>query len=252
MTKGITVTGMTSAYDSEIIWIERTDKELDPPATNPTAPTETVTLPVSDPTESTPAETQPCVYFTMGDAEQDNEVNIRDATAIQKHIANLETLSENALLCADADQNNNINIKDATAIQKHIAGIPTGYPIGEKICTLPEVTRPVTQPTDPPETEAPAEQTTVTDYKTYVYMKNAAGWSDVYCYYWSDSEGEAHPWYGVRMEHFKDNIYRYEVPQKYQNIIFNNGQGTQTADLKVSYSSIFSNSTNQWEPFITG
>ena len=66
-----------------------------------------------------------------GDADGDRQVNIKDATAIQKHIANLETLTEEGCILADVDGSEDVNIKDATAIQKFIAGIGTGYPIGK-------------------------------------------------------------------------------------------------------------------------
>ena len=69
----------------------------------------------------------------MGDVNLDGSVNIKDATAIQKHIANLITLDEKGYDVADVDGSGSVNIKDATAIQKHIAGIETGYPIGETV-----------------------------------------------------------------------------------------------------------------------
>ncbi|MBQ4105167.1 MAG: dockerin type I repeat-containing protein [Clostridia bacterium] len=76
---------------------------------------------------------KPDVKGILGDANEDGTVNIKDATAIQKHIANLITLSEKGLKLADADGNTNVNIKDATAIQKHIAGMDTGFDIGKEI-----------------------------------------------------------------------------------------------------------------------
>ena len=69
----------------------------------------------------------------MGDVNLDQKVNIKDATMIQKAIADLIELTEVSELLADADLNTMVNIKDATAIQKHIAGIETGFPIGEPI-----------------------------------------------------------------------------------------------------------------------
>ena len=75
--------------------------------------------------------TNPVVLGLLGDANEDGKVNIKDATLIQKSIANLTTLTETGEALADADLNTKINIKDATAIQKHIAGIETGYPIGK-------------------------------------------------------------------------------------------------------------------------
>lgn len=68
-------------------------------------------------------------YF--GDSDGDRVITIKDATAIQKHIAESVTLFGSALLFADADEDEVITIKDATVIQKYIAGIDTGYPVGE-------------------------------------------------------------------------------------------------------------------------
>lgn len=69
----------------------------------------------------------------IGDANIDEEINIKDATLIQKSLALLEELSSTGETLADVDNDYKITIKDATAIQKHIAGMDTGYPIGEYI-----------------------------------------------------------------------------------------------------------------------
>ncbi|MBQ8001201.1 MAG: CHAP domain-containing protein [Ruminococcus sp.] len=66
----------------------------------------------------------------VGDCDGDRIVTIKDATAIQKHIAQVALIPDNYLGFADADTDTVLTIKDATAIQKHIAGIDTGYPIG--------------------------------------------------------------------------------------------------------------------------
>lgn len=59
----------------------------------------------------------------LGDANLDGQVNIVDATLIQKHSIGLIELTDVPLLNADYDQNGVINVTDATAIQKAIAGI---------------------------------------------------------------------------------------------------------------------------------
>lgn len=69
----------------------------------------------------------------LGDATEDGIINIMDATAIQKYLANLSELSDNALKLADVDSNGIVNIMDATAIQKYLAGLDTGYEIGKAI-----------------------------------------------------------------------------------------------------------------------
>lgn len=61
--------------------------------------------------------------FSVGDANLDGEVNIKDATTIQKHLAQLITLENEAIIVADADEDTKISIKDATHIQKKIAGL---------------------------------------------------------------------------------------------------------------------------------
>lgn len=66
----------------------------------------------------------------LGDADNSESVNVRDATAIQKHVAMLITLSEEGIAAADVNDDDNLNVKDATTIQKHVAGMSTGYPIG--------------------------------------------------------------------------------------------------------------------------
>ncbi|MBQ9742114.1 MAG: dockerin type I repeat-containing protein [Ruminococcus sp.] len=76
---------------------------------------------------------EPDVTGLLGDANEDGKVNVKDATAIQKHIASLASLSDTGRILADVDANGNVNIKDATAIQKHVAGMTTGYPIGQSV-----------------------------------------------------------------------------------------------------------------------
>lgn len=65
--------------------------------------------------------------YLKGDADCDTAVNIKDATAIQKHLASLETLSEQGSANAEVDGDGNITIKDATMIQKYIAGIDVNW-----------------------------------------------------------------------------------------------------------------------------
>ncbi len=63
------------------------------------------------------------VYGFRGDAEFDGVVNVRDATALQKHIAQLHILYGAENIVADANADGDVNIKDATEIQKYSAGI---------------------------------------------------------------------------------------------------------------------------------
>ncbi|MBQ8001730.1 MAG: CotH kinase family protein [Ruminococcus sp.] len=69
----------------------------------------------------------------LGDADLDLVVNIKDATAIQKHAASLITLEGLGFECADVRADEDVNINDATAIQKYVAGLPVDFPIGDKL-----------------------------------------------------------------------------------------------------------------------
>lgn len=69
----------------------------------------------------------------LGDSNGDGFVTISDVTVIQRDIAGIETISGIARKASDVDRNRVIDIYDATAIQKHIALIDTGYEIGKII-----------------------------------------------------------------------------------------------------------------------
>ena len=89
----------------------------------------------------------------LGDATVDTKVNVKDATAIQKHVAGIALLTADGILVADVDGNNSVNIKDATAIQKFVAGMDIEFRIGEPIGSAgkPDSTEPSTgvAPTEP-------------------------------------------------------------------------------------------------------
>ena len=69
----------------------------------------------------------------LGDVDGDGDITITDATAIQRYLAELETLDAIHLYAADANEDKEVDIADATAIQMAVAKIPTGHPIGRVI-----------------------------------------------------------------------------------------------------------------------
>ena len=80
-----------------------------------------------------------------------------------------------------------------------------------------------------------------------VYVDNAAKWADVYCYTWDTNPYVA--WPGEKMA--KDEAtgyYYYDIPTIFVNVIFNNGEGTQTDDLKTPTGKavVYNNSTKAW------
>ncbi len=99
-----------------------TTVNTEPAEPTATTPNESTT---TEPTENKPSEdtTKPEAEFELGDVNMDKKLNIRDATAIQKHLAKISTLSEDAVSLADYTKDGKVNIKDATTIQKKIAGL---------------------------------------------------------------------------------------------------------------------------------
>ena len=60
----------------------------------------------------------------LGDADLNREVDIIDATAIQRHVAGIVTLSQEAQLVADVDRDGDVTIVDTTLLQRHLVGMP--------------------------------------------------------------------------------------------------------------------------------
>lgn len=81
--------------------------------------------------------------YLRGDANGDGFVTIYDVTALQRHLANLELLSENNLTAADIDVNG-LDISDATNIQRYLAEYENVYNVGEWVNI--GATEPTTQP----------------------------------------------------------------------------------------------------------
>lgn len=112
--------------------------------------------------------------YDLGDVDMNLKVNVKDATAVQKHLADMVIFNDAQLSLADANLDGSINIKDATYIQKVVAGLaqqlkpeatdpatdaPTAaYPTDEDI-TVPEYS----QGTEPTEEPATSEDTRATD-----------------------------------------------------------------------------------------
>lgn len=69
----------------------------------------------------------------LGDVSGDGIVNINDVTEIQRHLAKLVNLEGIYLLAANTNLDDAVDISDATALQKYIAEYELPYPIDEII-----------------------------------------------------------------------------------------------------------------------
>ena len=165
----------------------------------------------------------------LGDADLDGIVTVKDASEIQKSVAQITALSADATVTADCDMDKIVTVKDASLIQKYSASIPTDFPIGDVIVSKEEY-----NPTKP-------------DTDVTIYFSNNVGWSTVNVYLYKDSDKSTlADWPGVPMtlhgtNDYGEKIYKYTVDvTKYDRVIFNNGKSqTMNAAVTVASSGYF-------------
>ena len=71
------------------------------------------------------------------------------------------------------------------------------------------------------------------DNTTTVYCQAPSGWSKCKAYWWGSKTGTNPSWPGVDMTQDEQGLWTFDVPSDATGLIFNNGSGTQTSDLKV-------------------
>lgn len=179
-------------------------------------------VPSTQPTTAQPA-TEPSGNAVYGDLNGDGDITVVDATLVQKHVVQLETLSADKQILADVNGDNTISVVDATLIQKYIVQLKdwgrTGDVYQAEQPTIPEPTtaEPTTvKPTAQPTTAEPA--TKPADTYT-LYFKTKLGWmtSDgvsLFAYdlntgasYQFEQDTDAYP-----------NVYTVEVPATVSNV----------------------------------
>ena len=67
--------------------------------------------------------TKASVTGILGDVDNDSEISVMDATAIQRHLASLKALTADQQKRADVDKDSEVSVMDATAIQRLVAKI---------------------------------------------------------------------------------------------------------------------------------
>lgn len=65
---------------------------------------------------------------SLGDIDMDNALSVMDATALQRHLALLDVLSDEALSRADVSGDESVSIVDATLIQQYLASLIDEFP----------------------------------------------------------------------------------------------------------------------------
>lgn len=179
-------------------------------------------VPSTQPTTAQPA-TEPSGNAVYGDVNGDGDITVVDATLVQKHVVQLETLSADKQILADVNGDNTISVVDATLIQKYVVQLEdwgrTGDVYQAEQPTTPEPTtaepttvKPTAQPTTAEPTTKPADTYTL-------YFKTKLGWmtSDgvsLFAYdlntgasYQFEQDTDAYP-----------NVYTVEVPATVSNV----------------------------------
>ncbi len=222
--------------------------------TTQAAPT-TVTTPAPQPTNPV----DPSTSIIRGDADLSGKVNVKDATSIQKHIAELSQLSADGKIAANVDGNTTVNVKDATAIQKFIAGYDNVYGIGELISggtVDPKPTTPVvTEPVDTtPDVTEPIQGDTIdlTAIEGQIIVLANSSYGTPYQHCWTDGGGAYNEWPGEALQQATGSYYFAIIPDEANMIIFNDGNGAQTADLQIPGEfAIYDMASNSWAGYLS-
>ena len=179
-------------------------------------------VPSTQPTTAQPA-TEPSGNAVYGDVNGDGDITVVDATLVQKHVVQFETLSADKQILADVNEDNTISVVDATLIQKYIVQLKdwgrTGDVYQAEQPTTPEPTtaepttvKPTAQPTTAEPTTKPADTYTL-------YFKTKLGWMtsdgvslftydlDTGASYQFEQDTDAYP-----------NVYTVEVPATVSNV----------------------------------
>lgn len=210
-------------------------------ATQPTTTQPTTSQPATTQPSTTQPVTEPSNRILIGDVDLNGTITVCDSTEVQRYIACISTLSDEALIAADVNKDSVISVKDATMIQAYIVKLI----VEDSYCgTYTENVAP-TQPTT--NVTEPTTEPTSIQTKNYVYFNNTENWSTVNVYVWSSKDSTYMSWPGKAMESIGNNTYRFELPNGAEYAIFNNGSA-QTDDLKIpDVNMIYSN--GQWSKY---
>ncbi len=174
----------------------------EPAHTNVTPTTTPLPTEITTPTQETiPNWTGP---YSTGDVDRDFKLSVKDATLIQKYLADTVSLDDEQFILADVNRDTSVNIKDATLIQKKIAGI-----VVDSIDSLPEV---------------------LDGYNRYFFYKPKDNWENASTtsagIYWKEGSETPESFPGYKMNLIKNyphgSIYFYDVPKDVKSLSFNN------------------------------
>lgn len=174
-----------------------------PITTQPTTSQPATTQPATTQPSTTQPVTEPSNRILIGDVDLNGTITVCDSTEVQRYIACISTLSDEALIAADVNKDSVISVKDATMIQAYIVKLV----VEDSYCgTYTENVAP-TQPTT--NVTEPTTEPTSIQTKNYVYFNNTENWSTVNVYVWSSKDSTYMSWPGKAMESIGNNTYRF-------------------------------------------
>ena len=143
-------------------------------------------------------------------------------------------------------QYNNISVyvADAEGNKILLFRVPGNWSIGDKLTVKGEIDIYNNKP-------QVAQGSTVVEYTdvTRVYLSNAADWTNAYCYNGDANWTTEAAWPGKAMTYDAElKLWYYDVPAANVNVIFNNGSGSQSADLTLPTSDkvVYDNKAAYW------
>lgn len=198
---------------------------------------------VTTPTSATvPTQPGPSVTVLIGDANQDSQITIKDATSVQYHAASLRTLTGAAFHAADANQDGDVSIKDATMIQYYVAQMKNNNSKCGQTKTIGGGNTPTQPQTQPTAATTPTTPTQGGSDPNKVYFRNDARWSPVKAYFWSDDNLQMMSWPGNNMQSEGNNIYSATIPAGANHVIFTKGDDSgKTPDLDLQAGRMYAN-----------
>ena len=155
-----------------------------------------------------------------GDVDNDGEVNIIDATCVQRYTVNMMQLDDEAVKRGDVSGEDGLDIIDVTLIRRYDLRMIKRFPA------------------EGPEREVPKVKDEIT-----ISFTNNKKWNPVNAYIYNYSTGDAlNEWPGVALTDYEINADGYQVynltvdVSRYDRVIFNSGR-KQTTEIPVTKAS---------------
>lgn len=198
--------------------------------------------------------------ITLADINGDGRIAINDVTAIQKRVL----VSAKTSLIASGSSQNDLNTL-MTTVKDYLSSKYTYSSYDQYMAVKKEYRYCVANSSSFSSSDALNHYNSLNskfstlkaiagdvsgggDTSVTVYFDNTGNWSTVNAYMWTG--GTNNSWPGESMTKVSGTIYKITIDSGYENIIFNNGSGTQTGNLTIpGNNQIYSYSAKNWSAY---